>query len=1718
MIGDGAGALLPMLCGISAGMAGALPSLGIFHLSSREESSPYPRIAEDLNACHAAFDAAGEPFFPAAFSYASCAVSLPDIRELSGRPEDAELLSALRGRGLPLSFHTDWDAVSWVFSAMLSENHPSLAPFLSWVHQLQSIADQDRDLRLTLLFNPSDAFAAGAALALLPFLRARFSESTVFLSALAVCAPDSAGQDARGNCSSFLSAVRDRRLLRRLETEPTRGADAFWLLSLPASLQADPGPLLGLSACRVLGVLSSPDKVPPCGLHTRFLPGTLAWKALGPEATHVFSFIRTSVWFLADVSPLFCPTANRTAVPRNSFSRLLQKTISAHPGVRGCFSSLDRSLRLILSELVALLRFLPAELRDPETNDARWASAVSACGRAVTTASELDVSRAEAEESGLDRVMPVHRVSLEDTEEERLLRRLDEMEDQLAQDLAKRDQAFTRLGGARSAQVLLDCRARCVSAGKKARTLFRELMDAPGTEHLAIASTERRIRLLDAAIARCDEDWETFFREELFARPAAGMPADLPDRLLHPEVLSLLEQVLRENDASEKSLREHLADFLPGHPLLDEKQLLKKLMKSKLLSESSSPADVFAAMNRVVREEADAVRWSLAGSCPDLPLLPDCYADPAPVSLSALVSLLPAPAAEADASSLRGLYALLALLQYRRPSAGDPVLSVSRLSAGQSPLVAAWLSSADAEEVQILSLKKGEDSQPFALLLPGRAFRPAKWTEAHQRLVPPFVSWFSREDGRFLDPCSLLCETDRDLLLRHLSAVLKALPEEDASSPLRGFVSSFHDALQAASPSLDTDHLSVRLRAVCGLPDLPSYRESLCRIECRYEHGLSLDAVASCLSGADCPALSVSPDAVDVLYSWRGIIFARENPVALLSSVPFPEEDFVLKTLAQECDTLDLFSDDYRDALVRNLLLLREKCPDADPDCLSILNRLLEESGKPIEEKVTKLSWPWDPKSPSVITLFSECLGDSLSGPSLQPFSDLLAICPTRGGEILGDTILSECCSLPPLVPPAEAETGPETGSESSDSPAEPAQPAPSAPAIAEDALLPPLSPGFASALCLTAEGRTLLKPGFLEFRRLETGSIRVSLNLQGNFPLCLSRTYGPEEFLTLYSHTMPTAAVWPDLPFDPELWRSYFVFGHTAESMRLSVLLPDGSESPLGREAGSSVTRLSACPVCLFVRRDGDAVAAVPNLLPKPQLPEGGPVTVCIDFGSSASSVIFSGPGGSSPMHGASSVRTLLSNPASARDLLRREFLPAVPVSALLPSAVRLRDGADGEPVPFLSGLMLMASGLQDVMSLPSVSLWSCMKWEDPDGAAMSLCMHQVMLLSALQARLSGASSLQWRFAVPDEMASEGREKWANALRAAAASVMAESGFPLSAGTVPLLFASESQALGAYFRLCAPEDARGGFMVLDLGSSTADISLFLRNRETPVRTCQVPLGIHYMVLPSLLRDPDLLFADFGFVQDERFMNDCALLRNILVKAQSDPAALRHARLALDTFIADHAGLLVSAVGQSVMAGAPGRLASLLLLHFSCLMMMAGLILLQMAADPSRNDFLPDQMSVCLSGRGALWIQSLPDPVKAGLWRFLSMFRNPRVASLALLFSAEKKMEIPVGLSVLSEVTDGLPPAAMVPASLAVRPEELLPEFLMRFLREFPASAALLFRDFFSNDFYHPFTPRGEAIISSAISQAFSLRETPRPYSALSSWIGILLDLVQENR
>jgi hypothetical protein len=205
---------------------------------------------------------------------------------------------------------------------------------------------------------------------------------------------------------------------------------------------------------------------------------------------------------------------------------------------------------------------------------------------------------------------------------------------------------------------------------------------------------------------------------------------------------------------------------------------------------------------------------------------------------------------------------------------------------------------------------------------------------------------------------------------------------------------------------------------------------------------------------------------------------------------------------------------------------------------------------------------------------------------------------------------------------------------------------------------------------------------------------------------------------------------------------------------------------------------------------------------------------------------------------------------------------------------------------------------------------------------------------------------------------------------------------------------------------------------------------------------------------------------------------------------------------------------MVSMLLQMSSAGSFSRIGALLLLYLAFLMMLSGLVLLQLASDPSRNDFLPERMALCISGRGASLFEVLPQPLKIALWRFLTMFRNNRVSSLSMLFSAEKKMEIPVGLSLLQDVYSGLPPVSAVPASIAVRPSELLPEFLLRFYHTFPSSANLLFPGVFSGDAAHPFMPRGSLLIDQAIKLSFPPQETPRPYDSLASFLPNPLELV----
>ena len=1703
-------ALSTISSAFSCGVVNSVSELHIFHISAQKAVVSAASLIDSLSRCHDLVSVPGEPLpvFQTRFFFDSCAVVLPSEADFAADPDSSALFSALQGED-PSSFLHDREWNEWAFSSLLNERpNASCDAFFAFLEPFRAELASGGSVRLSILCDLTDPFSAGVAFALVPWIRSSMAGNlSVSLIALA---ETTFPMDASffPDLYRTLSDLEQRRFLRSDEDTAFSGADAMWFISMPSTL-LDSDHSHGITffaAARALSAFLSTDQPVPTGFHTCEASGSVSLSALGFRAPNAAAFIEFASWLISDLLPSLRGYMNHPSPFRalpNSRNALFKSLLSLSPAewLSSSVDMLEQTVRALLRECVSFLQSIPSALRYSEESQSLWQKAVDACGRYITVASEVDVTRSEIRESGLEYVKPVHRDSMADTDEEQLQKQLDQMNAQLEAETRMLDEALTAVGPFRALQAIRDCRAKCAAALETAEKKMAAFSPET-TEHLTFALQERRIRLLQSAVRQSGTDLS--LPDSSAAVPDSFSPAMAIPVILTPAAFQALRKLLNENagDSSGKELRDCLPNLLQDAALPDAKELMKLLLGGSRIRSSGLPlTDFLHRVWHICYAAASSLRFVSQGDWPAVSLLPDLMPSGTVDSLQSLMQLFPPDAANTgrDEAEKRGLLAMLLLAYYKRRMSGEPKLSAvsCRNDAGLPRL---WLPGLHQSGIRILYMTGENASLPFAVIVPGHLFIPASRTPGHQALVPGFVTWYRKETDSFEDPCPFLSEGDRSLLSSRLGEMLAAWPENGSPS-LKDFLSSFLSSLSAEKEKAAENEdrkLTVRVRAVCGLLHLASYREILCRTQRLYEHLVGIDPVVSCLTGDDKVSAAHCDDIPDdVLYTWRGIPFARENSRLILESTHAPGEEEALNEIEAECRTLSGMSDDFRDVLSREAALMLERFPNADKKITEVFRRVIKKAEKPLPDRVPELVWPWDPASPSIRTIMAECLGNSLCEAASDPFSDLLAVFPARGADAIGDAYFGVMCS----VLPYGAGNAP-----SSD-----------APVVLSDAVLPPLSPSLVTAVCAASEGRVLLTPDFIRLDHPDEQSFRVTLTLNGAFPLRLSRTYREGEILFLYAHDLPTLALWPSVPFRAEQWQAYYVYAHLPDLYSVSVL-PAGSSVPVPLvRAGSRFSAVfSSFPDAFLFAKEDKTIGALPNLLPEPEITPSGDITACIDFGSAGISVILSSGETRKPLHGTNVVRILLNNPASTQDCLRREFLPAVPVSALLPAALHVfPDSAGIASKPFMEGVLLMSRGIRDVTELPEDELFTCLKWSSENRNLASLCLHQVMLMTAMQGRSEGASDIFWRFAVPDDMPSADRDSLVELLRQLADRVMEESGFAPPPDAVPhVLFASESSALGAYFRLCAWEDSRGGFMVLDIGAASADISLFLRGKQQAVRTCQIPLGIHYMLLPSLLRDPLMLHREFGAWPDDIFREDLNLLTRVLDAARTDPAAVPKARLALDLFLSDHYPALVSALGQLGSAGFASRFGAVLLLHLSYITMLSGLVLLQIAADSTKNDFLPEQMSLCLSGRGALLIEALPDSVKNELWRFLTMFRNKRVASLSLLFSAEKKLEIPVGLSVVQELSDNLPPASAVPAAISVRPEELLPEFLLRFLKVFPNEAALLFPNFFTSDYYHPFTSSGEAAVTRAIEISFGGQEAPRPYASLAGWITALLDLV----
>ena len=1703
-VGYAAERMLPdVVTALSCGVAKAPEKLDIFVLSSgRFDNAETAELISSLTACRTFLRSHGETgLLSCLFSFSSCVPSFRTQELLAADTDACQLISALRGKGLPLSIMTDREAVEWSFSDLLSRpDDPSIKPFISWVNGITGRNEKGAP-QITIVADLSDPFSSGIVLALLSVLKKMAGIPDLRLYLLGIANTGFPIKDtAFPILHESLQAIDSRSLLHETDPYIYDGADAGWLIALPSSFieSEESFRYISVAASRVLGMLYGSRKIPSPGIHTINSEGTVSLFSLDDDASSFVAFLRFSVWAVSDLLPAFRNYMSHPArihgiafSQRNAFFRRIA-TCKPFPESIASMDLMETTLSCLIRNILRFVRSIPAPLRDSPDASALWREAVDACGRYITVASEYDVCAAEAHESGVDTIRPVHRVSLSDTAEEHQLRHLQNIHLQMEEEEKKRDKILASLGGYRSFQAMDYCANRCRTALNNAEKKLSGLPE--GTDRLTLLKLERRIRLLHAAVQRCEEELKqasAIAAVSVFPATKPALSDPYVGTFLDPDACRQLENLISEE---EKTSSFKLPFLFANIPEKDTRVRLKQLQNLCADNTSSEPVSyLLSKAMDVCLEESASCRFSSPDILPKFPLLPDLFPKSCISRMHNLIDLFPVNKSD-DKAECRGLLAMLLLIQYRKQAKDNVTVIRSSLQDSSSPVVRCWLSAQHGDNAFIVSLKKNDTSAPFSVILPGKAFIPARRTSFHIPLIPSFVTWFDPVNNSFMDPCDYMGECDKKLLRKLLDSFTDALGASFLS-PLNVFLRSFaQDLCRERSPLFEDPNLITRVCSVCGLSSLPAYKDYFTTVSCDYGSLSGTDLTGSCLTGVEnFPACSCSDIPTDILYLFRGIPFARQDSMLLLTGTNASEEIYTLKHLNAECSILAVCSDDFRDSVSENLTSLLRKNQHILPEIREKMDLLLVEYSEPLEKKELSFNWPWDVKSASIQTVLSESVGAQLTKSALNPFSDYLVVFPARNQDIIGDALFSSMCSVAFID---------ENSSDNS--------------LVSPDAVLPPLSPDFCRDLSTLPEGRTLLTSGLLRFEQKPNGSIQVVLTLDGLFPVRLVRIYGEDEILRMYAHDIPTVAVWPSVPFRSSDWNAYFVFAHLPEDFSLSMLPEDGSytDVPVTNDNRHAVI-LDRFPVCLALFRNECSVGSLPNILPRPMIQETSPVEICTDFGSSGTSVIFSISGKRKPMHGPVMVRTLIRNPSSSDSLLRREFLPAVPVSALLPTVTRIFRNTPGSvPEPFSDGIILMSSDLNDLFSTPTDAIYTSLKWEEEKGRSGFLCLHQVLLMAALQARCEGAPSIKWRFSLPDEMAKDGRESLAHLFRVICQNVHQESGYPVPFEEIPVSFASDSSALGAYFRCCAPENTSGGFMILDIGSCTADISLFLRGKEQAVRSCQVHLGIHYMLLPSLLRDPDLPAREIGYCPDEKFRLDLAVLCRVLHAAQSGNASLRKARIAIDYFIADYLQTIISCSMQLYSAGTPSRLAAIILLHLSYLMMLSGLNLLQLDSDSTKNDFLPEVMTICIAGRGSLLMEALPPDLKRTLSHFLSMFRNRHVTSFSMLFSSEKKMEIPVGLSLLRETYSSLPHVAAVPSSIAVRPEALLPEFLLLFRRSFPAYAEILFPGFFTDDFYHPFSDHGESLISSSVSQSFTSLDIPRPYDSLAAWIGNLLDIL----
>lgn len=995
-------------------------------------------------------------------------------------------------------------------------------------------------------------------------------------------------------------------------------------------------------------------------------------------------------------------------------------------------------------------------------------------------------------------------------------------------------------------------------------------------------------------------------------------------------------------------------------------------------------------------------------------------------------------ASRQDEAAWRGL--LATVLLWDTWAGNEALLNVSKVEAS-TPFAAMVLSARrkgdQAKPLQLVTLSHGSRSVALGVVHETLGLVPAAAPADLSDMLPARVTWYDRTTGVFADPTDRLNERDRATLIHRLNLLENDAAKRFASALLQEGLR--HSRAIAAQEENALADLSVRALAVCGLQDMEGLSS---RIELYTENS----AGNPLLGALNMPVPAARENfQQQTTWLWKGRPFARSSSVTGFEPACCDDEAQTLAMVAAECTmlTASVVWQQKVAAQLREWVACSGEGRGFSPaarEQLKEVQRQTEAAGRQQQEHVT-LQWPWPKDSGAAAWLIRELLGEILEG-GASPFSDKIALLPNAAADALGDPSLCISCALP-----MEA-TGMPT------------------------LTLPPLSAAMARVV---AEKPDCLRAESFAMTVTELGAVQATFTVQGKMgEVTFTRLYDEEDIVLLQPEDTPTVAVWPSVAFPADQWKAYHVYTH-GHGLTVSVLQNGAwvcDDAHLW-----SVVRTEKFPVCVTVHRDGVCLGALLNQLPVFQPEKKESATVAIDLGMSGTAVALQQGGKVCPMQLPCLVRTLLHGLHPAP--FDKEFLPAEAIHGVLPSwAAIFRDTA--EPLPLVDG----HTGGAEQLAYVRTSL----KWgtEGPDRKACLMHLRQTMLTAGLCAKMNGARDIAWRVVLHADLSPARRASLLETVRTLAPVVARESCMPLTVTQTPVRCVDGDQAAAAYLKASGYQ--RGGFLSMDVGSSGTSLMLWLRGMSRPCAVTHLPLGIHGMLLRTLLQQPDALENDFADMEDKAAQQMIASLAAQLKAARGSRKALGRCMYLLDELIASHGPALQKSMDWTMAQGGMTLMQALLLCGFAWLMTTAGLQLERAWRDNTVNDHLPQEIPLCLMGRGSLLLDAMPDTLKHRLTRFiqLGMSRDHAVRQVYAIPPLKPKFEMVLGavqtMDGVADLAADAPAQADLP--LPIAPLPLLQAFLGTFAAEFPMAAQRLWPDQMQEG---QFTPEAELYLQSLV-------------------------------